>query len=186
MKKALWITCFIFCIGSCCLFLLFRKNHVRITRAENVLTTLLNTPDSQIKQMYEISFEQSADNMVPETTKKQILTELTEDNARHILVQTFGDDVTDRFITDCLTMNSIMTLQYTALIKGFTTKIESLNITETGQSSQASYEAALKLSGSQIHDQEIHVFGQVQFDDDGKINAITIQGRDLDRLYQLE
>ena len=41
--------------------------------------------------MYEISFEQSADNMVPETTKKQILTELTEDNARYILVQTFGD-----------------------------------------------------------------------------------------------
>ena len=83
-------------------------------------------------------------------------------------------------------MNSIMALQYTALIKGFTTKIESLNITETGQISQASYEAALKLSGSQIHGQEIHVFGQVQFDDDGKINAITIQGRDFDRLYQLE
>lgn len=167
-------------------FVILVKTHssTQINQVERVLTILLNAPDDDIKEMYGSLFDQVVDSEASSLKDTAILMELNENNARQILTQKFENSVTEDFITRCLVMDDFMLLQYLAIVNETYVNINRLTITETQHIDQISYEAALQIFGKGIARQEILVFGQVQLDNTGKVNAITMRGKELNQLYQ--
>lgn len=184
MKKTFWIICLILCItgGG---FLIYRaKNNSQLISVERTLMILLNAPDDSIAEMYKDVFEQADDNEIMDSEKATILIELQDNDARRILSNRFEDKVTENFINRCLAMDSIMIFQYMAAVNGISTHVKNITITEPTQNNQVRYEAVIQILEDGATTQEINVNGQVQLDNSGKIDAIVLNARGLDKLYQ--
>lgn len=183
-KKSFRVIFMLLCITGGFVILVKTHSSTQINQVERVLTILLNAPDDDIKEMYGSLFDQVVDSEASSLKDTAILMELNENNARQILTQKFENSVTEDFITRCLVMDDFMLLQYLAIVNETYVNINRLTITETQHIDQISYEAALQIFGKGIARQEILVFGQVQLDNTGKVNAITMRGKELNQLYQ--
>lgn len=109
---------------------------------------------------------------------------LDETPLREALTALIGDDSTEAFQNSCLSLNEIMSLHYAAILYDFTVELKELSINTTNQSGVQEYEATLLIRQPDGGEQTIHVIGQIQLDPDGKVNAVTLRGRELDRFYQ--
>lgn len=183
-KKSFRVIFMLLCITGGFVILVKTHSSTKINQVERVLTILLNAPDDDIKEMYGSLFDQVVDSEASSLKDTAILMELNENNARQILTRKFENSVTEDFITRCLVMDDFMLLQYLAIVNETYVNINRLTLTETQHIDQISYEAALQIFGKGIARQEILVFGQVQLDNTGKVNAITMRGKELNQLYQ--
>lgn len=106
-----------------------------------------------------------------------------------ILLNAPDDDIKEMYgsLFDQVVDSEASSLKDTAILMELNetyVNINRLTITETQHIDQISYEAALQIFGKGIARQEILVFGQVQLDNTGKVNAITMHGKELNQLYQ--
>lgn len=160
----------------------FQKNlhkDNKVVLAKGVLEITLNAPDTRIAGIYESMFSQMQ-NSNPSGSGIQ---SISEEEPKSKLTQYLGSAVNDHFIDSCLANNDPMGLQYYCILNQITSQADSIEVVKTKEKNQYSYDAVLRITDNATETM-VHVNGMVLFDDEGKIDQITLQGRELEMLYQ--
>lgn len=184
LKKSFWIICFMVCIMGGCFWLFKMKDNQQLNRVERTLMILLNAPDRSFIEMYGDLFNQAASEKTTDSGNLSTLTELDDTEARRILTDRLKDDVTEEFISRCLAMDSVMVFQFMEATDGISTKVQNLSLVKTKQNNQFSFDAVIRIFKEGETTQDLNIYGQVQLDHSGQIDAIVLNGRDLDQFYR--
>lgn len=159
----------VICIGY--LFAAKQPEKKQIVVAEKVLTNLLNAPNQKLEALYD------------ETTNT---TDLSLDGFTERFAEMYSELLehhgTDLFIESCIRLNEITSLQFYAYNDGFHIRLQELSVNKTRQQSSYAYDAVLLVDAGGQENQTIQANGMVQFDEDGKISAITFKSREFSRL----
>lgn len=159
----------VICIGY--LFAAKQPEKKQIAVAEKVLTNLLNAPNQKLEALYD------------ETTNT---TDLSLDGFTERFAEMYSELLehcaTDLFIESCIRLNEITSLQFYAYNDGFHIRLQELSVNKIRQQSSYAYDAVLLVDVDGQENQTIQANGMVQFDEDGKISAITFKSREFSRL----
>ncbi len=162
-------------------------NQERITK--KVLTNLLNAPNQELAAAYDdlfVSTGSTSETAKIYTDGTSSLTALDSMQLRNVVAELLEHKANDAFLESCMRMNEIMTLQQYAMMKGIESRLQELSVQKTGQKNTLAYEASLLMSADGSADETVHISGLVQFDDNGNISAVTLNSRELSRIYSFE
>lgn len=149
-------------------------------QAKSVLTKLLNIPAPPIAQEYSINADNTGQSEPLPPSSDTVTAYSPDDTAiRNAYKEMFGDSVSDHFIKTCIQMNDLTSLHFCALQYGFTAEPTELSISKTSQNNILEYDAELLIHFEKGNEQTLSVTGKLVFDDDKKIDIITIGGADL-------
>lgn len=171
-------------IVLCVLYAAAQPSLHRTKTAKTVITNLLNAPNPELASAYDKMFREAEEDLKAaapghsDPGSSGILT-LDSEEVRDITRKLLADSATDIFLEDCLRINEIMSLQQDAMVDGFESKLQELSVKKTSQKDTLSYDAVLLLSAEGRNPETVSVSGQVQFDPDGRISAMTLRSREL-------
>ena len=167
--------------------LLWRQS-LPVRNAEKVLASLLNIPAEPILEAYEETFRKAetqlqASQENSEITEEPAVLPLEETYMRVAYAGMFGDLVSEEFLEDCIRMNEITSLHWGVMEQGMTARLEGLKLEKSGKRGLL-YEADLLVQTETGEGQRFSVTGVVSIDESGKICAVTLRGRDLQRFLE--
>lgn len=132
--------------------------------AEGFLSVMLNVPDEELKAVYD-------------RADLEAIEPLTE-----ALV---GEYVVPEYIQALMAGDSLSSLNLSAIIRGYTSQVLSLDVTYEKQWNQCRYEAKLLLTREEDGEtREVSVSGLTQLNEEGKITAATLDGQELRAVYR--
>lgn len=174
MKKRAYLLFVLSAVAVICIGFLFaakQPEKKQIAVAEKVLTNLLNAPNQKLEALYD------------ETANT---TDLSLDGFTERFAEMYSELLehcgTDLFIESCIRLNEITSLQFYAYNDGFHIRLQELLVNQTRQQNAYAYDAVLLVNVDGQENQTIQANGMVQFDDDGKIRAITFRSREFFKL----
>lgn len=143
----------------------------RIEVCTNLVMTVIEAPNEGVKTA--LANEDSAE------AQEQIITATTG------LV---GDVILESVITDQSSSfnSSVMALQYQAVFQGITINPTEVSVTQDSkQKNNYNYEAKATLSGDDIGEKSITLKGRIQFNKDGKVDFMTVDGKDFTDIMKM-
>lgn len=154
--------------------------------AEKVLTNLLNAPNAELLTAYDSMFDSAAVSSGTGQTYSNgssSLTTLDSGKVREVISGMFEGKATDGFLESCVLGNEIMTLQQYAMMEGIESALQELSVEKSQQKNTLLYDAVLTVKAEDKDHVTVTVSGQVQFDENGRISAMTLKSRELSAFY---
>lgn len=170
---------------------LFPPSSPRMDAARPVLERLLNAPDQGLKLAYEKALPSAPSSSVAGNGGSQGISagsgsapaEIDDTQIRSALEDILDSKAADPFIESCIRQNDLTALHYDAVKYGFCTSVKKLSLRETTQDGKLTYDVKLAVHMEGRDDRTVPATGIVQFDESGKISAMTLQGRELNDFY---
>lgn len=183
-KRIVFSVIAIIALALCALAVTAQPSLHRTKTAKTVLTNLLNAPNTELTAAYDQMLREAEDALkaaAPELSDSDSsgIAAFNSEKIRDITRKLLADKATDSFLESCLKINEITSLQHYAMVDGFEAKLQELSVKKTSQKDTLSYDAVLLMSAEGRNPETVSVSGQVQFDPDGRISAMTLRSREL-------
>lgn len=150
--------------------------------AKKILTNLLNAPNAELMAAYDSMFDSAESS--PQTSKAYTkgpssLTVLDSEEVRKAISDMLEGKGADGFLESCLLGNEIMTLQQYAVMGGVESQLQELTVKKSQQKNTLTYDAVLTMKAGDKENVAVNVSGKVQFDENGRVSAMTLKSREL-------
>lgn len=155
--------------------------------AKKILTNLLNAPNAELMAAYDSMFdsaESSSQTSKAYTNGSSSLTVLDSEEIREVISGMLEGKGADEFIESCILGNEIMTLQQYTVMGGVESQLQELTVKKSQQINTLTYDAVLAMKSGDKDNVAVNVSGQVQFDENGWVSAMTLKSRELAAFYE--